>query len=461
MSEVKKIPRFLIGAAASGSGKTLITCGILQALQNRGLKTASFKCGPDYIDPMFHSRVIGAKSRNLDTFFTTPEVTRYLLHKNAQDCDISVIEGVMGYYDGLAGVSSRASAWDVAGQTQTPAVFIVNCKGMSLSVVPYLKGFLEYRKDSHIRGVILNQVSPMLYPRLKALVQEQLSVRVLGYVPVLQDCVLESRHLGLVMPEEIQNLREKLNQLAEVLEKSLDLDGLLELAKGAADWGDGAGAQGKPPIYHTGRPVRVAVARDEAFCFFYEDNLELLQEMGAELVYFSPIRDLKLPEDVQGLILNGGYPELYAKELSENVSMRDSIRQAVKGGLPYTAECGGFMYLHREMKDMEGNVWPMAGVIEGRAFWTPRLTRFGYISLEGGTCFGQEVKTIPAHEFHYFDSDCCGEAFTAKKPLSDRSWRCIHSSPSGLAGFPHLYYYSNLQVPQAFLEACEERKEKA
>lgn len=454
MENKKSIPRFLIGAAASGSGKTLITCGILQALKNRGLQIASFKCGPDYIDPMFHSKVIGTKSRNLDTFFVNEETVRYLLAKNASDCEISVIEGVMGYYDGLAGISTEASAYDVAVKTETPAVFIVNCKGLSVSAVPYIKGFLEYKKDSRIRGVILNQISPMMYPRMKEMIESQLPVTVYGYVPVVKDCMLESRHLGLVMPEEIRDIQKKLQEFSKVIEKSVDLDGLIRLAQTAETYEEIK----EPEIYQVEYPVRIAVARDEAFCFFYEDNLELLRKMGAQLVEFSPIHDSKLPDHIQGLILNGGYPELYAQQLSENRSMCRSVREALKKGLPHMAECGGFMYLHNEMEDMEGNVWPMVGMLDGKAYRTPKLTRFGYIMLEEGECFGEKVGWIPAHEFHYFDSESCGEDFAARKPLSKRGWRCIHSDKKCMVGFPHLYYYGNKKVPEAFLKACERYK---
>ena len=454
MNKQRKVPRILLGAAASGSGKTLITCGLLQALKNRKLQVTSFKCGPDYIDPMFHSRVIGTKSRNLDSFFADEDTVRYLLEKNARDCEISVIEGVMGYYDGLAGISPKASAYDVAKITKTPAVLIVNAKGMSLSAAAFIKGFVEYQEDSQIRGVILNQVSSMMYPRLKQIIEEELSIKVYGYVPVVKDCVLESRHLGLVMPEEIVDLQQKLMELAEILEKSVDIDGLLELAEHAEE----LPVQESPVAYHTGRKIRIALAKDEAFCFFYQDNLELLEEMGAELVPFSPIHDKKLPEHIDGMLFHGGYPELYAKKLSENKEMLAAVCAAVQTGIPYMAECGGFMYLHQEMEDMEGHSWPMAGVIHGKSWRTPRLTRFGYITLEDGTCFGEHVGAIRAHEFHYFDSDRCGEAYTAKKPLSSRSWKCIHSDGQGMSGIPHMYYYSNLRVPEQFLRACEERK---
>ena len=304
-----KIPRILLAAGASGSGKTLITCGLLQALVNRGLKVASFKCGPDYIDPMFHSRVIGTRSRNLDTFFTDGDRTRYLLAKNASDCEIAVMEGVMGYYDGVGGITSRASAYDLASTTDTPAILIVNSRGMSVSLAAYVKGFLEYKKDSHICGVIFNQMSPMLYPRMKKLLEEELSVKVLGYVPKVEDCVIESRHLGLVLPEEIPELKSRLQKLSEVLEKTLDIDGILELAGEAPEL---AAPETEMLIqkdtafgYRTEEKVRIGVADDEAFCFFYADNLNLLEQMGAELVRFSPIHDRELPEDLDGLLLPG------------------------------------------------------------------------------------------------------------------------------------------------------------
>ena len=445
----KHTPRFLVAAASSGSGKTLITCGILQVLKNRGLQVASFKCGPDYIDPMFHSRVIGTKSRNLDTFFADTDTVRYLLKKNAADCDIAVLEGVMGYYDGLAGTSEKASTYDVASGTGTPVVFLVNCKGMSLSVVPFLKGFLEYRKDSGIRGVILNQVSPMMYPRMKKMIEEELPVRVYGYVPVVRDCVLESRHLGLVMPDEIDGLREKLQKLAGILKDTLDVDGLLELAESSVPL---TSSVQTAQMISVSQKIRIGVARDEAFCFFYEDNLEFLQEMGAELVYFSPIHDSRLPEHLDGLLLYGGYPELKGRELEENAAMRNAVKYALKQGMPCMAECGGFMYLHEEMEDMDGQMRRMACVIPGNVFRTPRLSRFGYIFLESRR--GKDYGRIPAHEFHYFDSTNCGDAFKASKPVGKRSWNCIHEEEKMMAGFPHLYYYGNPRVPRDFLRNC-------
>ena len=455
-----KAARILLAAGASGSGKTLITCGLLQALVNRGLKTASFKCGPDYIDPMFHSRVIGAKSRNLDTFFTDSETTKYLFCENAADCDISVMEGVMGFYDGVAGTTTKASAYDLASVTDTPVILIVNSRGMSVSLAAYVKGFMEYRKDSHIQGVIFNQMSPMLYPRMKELLEKELNIKVLGYVPKMDDCVIESRHLGLVLPDEIPELKENLHRLAEVLEKTLDIDAILQLAESAREL-----SAKEPRIdFCLKHPLRIGVADDEAFCFFYEDNFRLLRKMGAELVHFSPIRDKKLPVGLDGLLLYGGYPELNGEALERNASMKEEIAQAVKQGMPCMAECGGFMYLHEQMEDMGGVFRKTCGVIPGKCFRTPRLTRFGYITLTAGKpVFGrsaEEIGEIPAHEFHYFDSENCGSDFHAAKPMSKRGWDCMHSSSNLLAGYPHIYYYGNPQIPRAFLMKCLEYHNK-
>ena len=449
-----KIPRILLAAGSSGSGKTLITCGLLEALVERGLKTASFKCGPDYIDPMFHSRVIGTKSRNLDTFFTGSEVTKYLLTRNARDCEIAVMEGVMGFYDGVAGTTTTASAYDLAKVTDTPVILIVNSRGMSVSLAAYVKGFLEYKKDSHIKGVIFNQMSPMLYPRMKKLLEEELGVAVLGYVPKVEDCVIESRHLGLVLPDEIPELKDRLHKLAGVLEETLDIDRILELAGEAPDLLDA-----KPESvtdFRLSEPVRIGVAEDEAFCFFYADNFRLLGEMGAEIVPFSPMEDKQLPDDLDGLLLYGGYPELNGKKLEQNTTMKDMIREKLKAGMPCMAECGGFMYLHEEMEGMDGNFYQMAGVIPGKVYRTPRLSRFGYVTLtQKKPALGMEdFGEIPAHEFHYFDSENCGGDFHAAKPESKRGWDCIHGTDTMLAGFPHLYYYGNPEVPKAFLKKC-------
>lgn len=461
--EQRTIPRIMIAAAGSGSGKTTITCGLLQAFLNRGKKLASFKCGPDYIDPMFHSEVLGIKSRNLDLFFTDEDTTKYLLCKNSAAADLAVLEGVMGYYDGLAGKSTDCSSYDLARKTQTPVILVVDCKGMSVSIVALIKGFLEMRQDHSIRGVILNRIPPMLYEDIKDLIEEELSLEVLGYLPVMADCQLESRHLGLVTAKEIGNLKEILEKLAEQAEASVDLDRIMELAMEASPIPYRIPEKIKElreRAINTSRssyaalPVRIAVATDKAFCFYYQDNLELLEELGAEIVPFSPSNDEALPAGIQGLILGGGYPELYLERLSRNKTMRQSINKAIESGMPCLAECGGFMYLHQWVKDRDGSRYEMAGVIEGESFPTEKLTRFGYITLtalaDNVLCGkGSELK---GHEFHYWDSTNTGNGFHAQKPLRKANWDCVITSGNLWAGYPHIHFYSNIEAAIEFLQ---------
>ena len=462
---MKNYPRVMLAAGSSGSGKTMITCGILQALKNRGLKVTSFKCGPDYIDPMFHEKVIHTRSGNLDTFFAGEELTRYLFCKNAVDSDISVMEGVMGYYDGLGGFSVQASACDLAEVTNTPVILVVNTRGMSLSVLAYIKGFLTFREPTRICGVILNQLSPMLYPKMKEAIEKELGIPVCGYVPRMEDCSLESRHLGLVLPQEVAQLSEKLQHIAEVLEDTLDLDQILEISRKAGEVGSFEQAEKEMDQFFSlaaeekkGKPtLRIAVSKDEAFCFIYEANMQLLREMGVELIPFSPIHDTEIPA-ADGVLFYGGYPELFAKELSENEKMRQDVKEKLSEGLPCMAECGGFMYLHQTMEDMEGSSWPMAGVIDGTAYRTKKLGRFGYIELERAE-EPKEGCRLKGHEFHYFDSTSCGESYLAKKPLSSRSWRCIHETETLMAGFPHLYYYASPEFILKFLKKCRKYQE--
>lgn len=447
-------PRIMLTAPASGSGKTLITCGILQALKNRGIRLAAFKTGPDYIDPMFHGRIIGIPSKNLDRFFVDRETTKYLFAKQAMQVDFSVMEGAMGYYDGIAGSTTEASGFDVAMITDTPAVLIINTKGMSLSIGAIVQGFLQFQPDSRIKGIIFNHMTATRYKKVKAQIEGAYPVKVLGYVPMVKDCVIESRHLGLVTPNDVENLQERLQKLAAIMEETIDFDALIALGQSAP------GLEWKEPeiLLQKRHKVRVGVAKDEAFCFFYQDNLDLLEQLGAELVYFSPIRDAHLPEHLQGLIFYGGYPELYAKQLSENQTMIADIRKAIEAGVPYLAECGGFMYLHEQMQDMKSVSYPMVGAIAGEAFKTSKLGgRFGYISLssKGNQMFGSSDMEYRGHEFHYFDSTSCGEDFHAQKPLTTRGWDCIHADENHVAGFPHFYYYSNPQMADNFLQRCE------
>ena len=442
---LRNLPRLLIAGTGSGCGKTTLVCAILQALKNRGCAVASVQCGPDYIDPMFHSEVIGAPSANIDLFFSDEATARALFARHA--ADLNLIEGVMGYYDGLSMDDPRASAWDVARALEVPVVLVVNVRGMALSAAAVVKGYQTLRSPGNIAGVILNRATAMSYPGLKKAIERECGIPVYGYLPACPECALESRHLGLVTAQEVTNLHEKLQILAQRAEESIDLDGLIELMRA------------QPPLEVTderlgplGR-VRIAVARDKAFCFYYRDNLELLEELGAELIEFSPLTDAALP-DCDGLILGGGYPELYARELSENETMRASVRAAVRGGLPTIAECGGFMYLTERIGD-----FPMVGAIPASCRDTKKLSRFGYatVTADAESLLFSAGDSIRGHEFHYWDADHPGDSLTARKE-SGRTWRCGWTNETLYAGYPHLYLHSNPRCAQRFIQKCLERK---
>ena len=434
MEREKVLPRVLLCAPKSGSGKTLITCALLRALVKKGFDPCAFKCGPDFIDPMFHKSVLSVPSRNLDLIMAGEEGVRKSLIEGSKGCDIGIIEGVMGFYDGLGAEEGLGSSYDLCVRTGTPAILIVDAKGMSKSVIAMIK------------GVILNRVSAALVSELSTLIKRELGIPVIAALPVLKDGVLESRHLGLVLPSEVPMLLSRVDSVSDELLKSLDMDGLVQIANEA---GVLNAPEEKPyPQFD----VTVGVARDEAFCFYYEENLELLEKMGARIKFFSPIHDRKIPE-VSRLIIGGGYPELYAKELSENVSMRDSIKKAADLGMPILAECGGFLYLQEKLKDKEGSEYDMVGALSGSSFMTDKLSHFGYVSVSRAldNPYLTEQDRVRGHEFHYCDTTDNGEAAKVTKLSSGRSWSGYQSKGNVFAGFAHLYYPSCRKVIERFL----------
>lgn len=446
MSNLKRI---MIVGTNSGCGKTTVTCAVLRALVNRKVKTAAFKCGPDYIDPMFHSEIIGTRSGNLDPFLCGEETMKALFVQNGAECEISIVEGVMGFYDGMGAKSNKYSSCDISVMTNTSAVLVVNAKGASLSVCALIKGFMDFMPNK-LCGVILNGCSAGMYPVYKEMIKRYTGLSVYGFLPYLPQAALESRHLGLITAAEVDNLREKTDMLAEAAEQYIDLNGLLRL---------GALAQ---PIETTPISVkkegscRIAVAMDKAFCFYYQDGLDILKKMGAELVPFSPLHDRELPENIHGLYLGGGYPELYLKELSENESMRRAVGELLKHGLPAVCECGGFMYLHEGIETEDGTVFPMTGIVKGRAHLTKKLQRFGYVTLHAqqSSLLFEAGMEYAAHEFHYSDSDNAGEDLLAVKPMTGRKWNCAHTSNILYAGYPHLHFCGNQAAAARFVRAC-------
>lgn len=449
------IPRIMFVGTSSGSGKTTVTCAVMKALAVRGLKVAGFKCGPDYIDPMFHSKVMGIQSRNLDVVLSGEEGVRFLLAKSSTDAEISVIEGVMGMYDGLEMASDEASSNHIACLTQTPEILVVDVYGMALSAAALIGGYLSFRPNL-IRGVIFNRCSEAMYPIYKQMVEAELGITVYGYLPMVSEAAIESRHLGLITADEIEDLQYKLDQLAAAAAACINLDGLLALGNEAVPlvWAD---------LWRHIKPVnqgvvRIGVARDQAFCFFYQDNLDLLERLGAELVYFSPLEDEELPQSVSGLILYGGYPEEFAARLSMNTSMLEQIRKAVQSGMPTLAECGGFMYLMETLVDRQGQRFSMSGVITGQSWMTHKLSRFGYLKLtaQSDNVLCKKGDEIYAHEFHYSESDHNGKGCLAEK--KDQAWHCIHLKDHLFAGYPHLHFAVNTRMAERFVVKCLEFK---
>lgn len=479
---------FMLAAPASGSGKTAAACGLMAALRGRGLAVRACKCGPDYIDPMFHREVLGLDSLNLDLFFSDPESLRQNFAHHAAGADVTVVEGVMGYYDGMGLDTDQGSSYDVASVLGLPVILVVPARGAALSLAATVLGIIGFRKQTNIRGILLNRVSAMLYPRLKKMLEEELKkagheIPVIGYLPENPAFRFESRHLGLITPQEIEGLKEQTAQAGRILTETVDLELILRIAGEAertdrVDKGTEAEEERKEtrrslPRTEGKNRLRIGIARDRAFCFYYKDNLELLERLGCELVPFSPLADAHLPDGISGLLIGGGYPELYGETLSRNTGLLTEIHDRIGEGMPCLAECGGFMYLHEEMTDRDGNVWKLAGTVRGKTWPADRLVRFGYVRIKAPQAPGGDSvsgradsyllpgEEIRAHEFHYWDSSDNGNDCLAVKPDGRRSWQCIHMEGNLFAGYPHLYLPSLPAFAERFIQRCRNwRKRK-
>lgn len=438
----------MIAAAGSGSGKTTVTTALLKAFLLEGKNVAAYKCGPDYIDPMFHSEVIKIPSRNIDTFILGENNVKYVVGKNSLTMDISVVEGVMGYYDGT-GIGTNGSSYEIARLLGCPVVLVLNCEGMAVSVCAVIEGFKNFREESNIKGVILNNISEGMYRYYKNIIETNIQVKVYGYMNRLEDCKLESRHLGLVTAQEIGNLQSIVNTLGENASRTIDIKGLNELALTAPV------IEYEDPAIEKKDEVNIGVAYDKSFCFYYRDSLEVLEKMGAKLIYFSPMSDKKLPDNLSGLIFGGGYPELYMDDLSNNKSMLEDIKEKVSSGIPTFAECGGYMYLLDSFKE-DGNEYDLVGVCEGQSYMTNRLNNFGYVALtaDKDNLMCKKGEKINGHEFHYSTSTNLGDAFTATKPESEKTWKCIVADDTKFMGYPHLHFLGNIDFARNFVDTA-------
>ena len=443
-----RFPRIMIAAEKSGGGKTLFTCALLSLLKEKIQEVRAFKCGPDYIDPMFHRSALQVDSHNLDLFLSNRDMVRAIFARYAAGHGAAVCEGAMGFYDGQ-GLTTRASAWELADTLGLPVLLVVEPKGQSLTLAAELNGLKNFRTPSHIAGILLNNCTARMHALLAPMLEKETGLPVLGFLPKLPEAVIGSRHLGLYTAAEVENLQQKLALLADAAEEHIDWPRLLALC------------EKEPPVLPEKAPqpsarVSIAVAQDEAFCFAYAETLEAFRDAGAEVVFFSPLRDTALPENIGGLYLPGGYPELHARELSENTSLLREIKRKIESGLPTAAECGGFLYLGQSLTDAEGQSWPMVGVLPGEAKDAGRLVRFGYaaLSADSDSMLFRAGESFPIHEFHHWDSTANGVALAAKKPVGGAEWRCGSVNEHFYAGFPHLYW-AGTPLPQRFAAAAE------
>ena len=445
--------RILIAGTNSGVGKTTVTAGLIAALCRRGHSVVPFKVGPDYIDPGFHGAAAGVPAGNLDSWMVPQDQVLETLHRRVPKDAIVVIEGVMGLFDGRKGMGEVGSSAHVAKITDTPVVLVASGAKMARSAAAMVSGYVNFDPDLDFAGVIFNQLSgDSHYQILHDAVCNHLTVPVLGYLPRDTQVAIPERHLGLMPSAEKEKLSELLTSLADLVEANLDVEAIIAAASNAKPLP-------KPkqrvfPAEPAAQSCRIAVARDEAFHFYYPENLDLLTAFGAEIVPFSPLHDGELPEDIQGVMLGGGFPEMFADKLTANATLRSGLAKAVKQGMPVYAECGGYMFLAQDLADFAGLRYPMTGVFPGHAEMRSKRRALGYVEVAGapGNFLLPENETCRGHEFHWSDmQDCSQQALYLKQPTGDpvgeRIYHCLGS-------YIHLHFLSNPGVAKRFVEKC-------
>lgn len=428
----------VVSSNCSGGGKTTVTLGLMKALKNRGYKVQGFKSGPDYIDPAFHSRITGVKSRNLDLFLMGEEGVKEAFNRG--EGDFAIVEGVMGLYDGK-GISSDYSTYSTSKTLDNaPIVLVISPKAQSLTLCAELKGILEFR-DANIKGVILNNISKSYYILLKKIIEENLNIKVFGFIEKKEELIIKSRHLGLIQSSEIEDLEKKIEICANLIEETVDLDLLIDNFKEV-------NLEKNESLFKISGKKRIGVAFDKAFSFYYRENLEILESLG-EVIYFSPINDNELPKDLDFLYIGGGYPEVFKEDLSKNKTMLRSIKEALEEGLPCYAECGGLMYLTREIEGFE-----MVGFFEGKSFMTNRLNNFGYAEVDFNG-----IK-INCHEFHKSKTESKEKKIYNVSKINYKgdlkTWECGYEKKNTLAGYPHIHFFGNKEFLKYILRDKEE-----
>ena len=442
--------RIIFAGTGSGTGKTTVSTAVMRVLSDRGRRVAPFKAGPDFIDPKFHSIACRTESRNLDQVLNDALTVKYLFNKNTQNYDIAVIEGVMGLYDG-SGFDGTGSTAELSLMLNAPVVLIVNAMAMSESVCAVVLGFKLYNPEINIKGVILNNIhDENYYHSLKTLITSKTGIECLGYFPGNKIYNLTERHLGLIPVEERTDIEEYINSISQIASDTIDINRIEKIAGDNKPLDDGIILRVPQNIH---KNIRIGIARDRAFNFYYEDNLTLMRDAGIELVEFSPLKDDKLPDDICGLYIGGGFPEIFAGELSANHSMLYNIKNSLENGLPCYAECGGLMYLTKYIKDQAGKSFDMAGFFNTGSVMTGKLQRFGYVEVE------YEGITTRAHEFHYSEVESNENRnfvykYNIKKINNGKSepWNCGLSRKNVLSGYPHVHFYSNFDFFNKILD---------
>ena len=419
----------IISSNCSGGGKTTFTLGLMKLLKNKGYDVQGYKVGPDYIDSGFHSEITGKQSRNLDLHLMGEEgVKASFLRGNG---DFGIIEGVMGLYDGVS-ITEKGSTYNISNMLgDIPIVLVLTPKAQVATLAAEINGIKNF-KNANIIGVVFNAVSSSFYQLLKSTVETNCDIKVLGYIPKDDSIKLESRHLGLVQSVEVDNMIDKIEKCAQLIEEHIDLDYVIQNSKEV-------NLETKDEFHLENKNLNIAIAYDEAFRFYYKENLELLEEIG-NVTYFSPIRDEKLPENIDFLYLGGGYPEVFKEKLTKNISMRNSIKEALESGLKCYAECGGLMYLTEKIEDCD-----MVGFFKGYAYMTKSLQRFGYANL----AIKEKEININCHEFHKSDVDVNEESIynVIKESWSGDTlkWNCGYKKKNTIAGYPHVHFFGNLE----------------
>lgn len=458
----QRIPRIVIAATQSGSGKTTIVTGLLAALKEKGLKVQSYKVGPDYIDPGYHEIASGRPGHNLDTWLVTEEKLAEIFARTADDADIAIIEGVMGLYDGgKNGISSTAS---VAKLLDAPVLLVINAKSMGESAAALALGFKQYDPTVNIAGVILNRLGSPTHRQMIEEALERLDIPVFGAVGRNDKMNMPERHLGLLPVQENNSEAEVVAEIGRTVGASVDIEKIIGLAESAPEI--------ELPARNTlpeKRRARIAVARDDAFTFYYPESIYQLEISGAEIIPFSPLHDREIPE-ADGLILGGGFPEMFASELYGNESMRASIGEAAKSGMPIYAECGGFMYLMKEMVDFDGNHFPMTGIIPSSVTMNKKLQTVGYVAatMEKDTVLGRKGTVLHGHEFH-FSSECAPENINPEEYPRAFTFQRMRKIPPYLAGYAkdnilgsylHLHFAGSPEAARSFVDKCAEYRQQ-